>query len=377
MKVVTVDRLLVHQFDPFRPVPGGIDTCIRGLVKFAPPDFRFGIVGVDASGSFERLGRWHEVLIEDRTVQFFPVARLNPADQRRVVPHTVRIACGLARYRPVVEAEIVQTHRVDLGAFCLPFLRRRPYVQFLHIDGSDSLREGSDSHWKHLPVGYRLLERAVLPRAIDVVVFNDAGAERLKADNPETRSSPTWFDPQRFRPPGPDGIRARTSILWVGRVEPPKDPFLLLDVMERLPDHFQLTVVGDGTLAPEMQRRARELGVDARINFKGAVPKDEVADTMRTHGMLLMTSHYEGFPRAVVESLACGLPVITTPGGEPNGLVEDGINGLRASTRNAQELADLIVRSSEMTFPGCARSVAHLSADRVVADVLRTSRASA
>ena len=44
-------RLIVEQFDPERPKPGGIDTCIRGLLEFAPPDQDLAVVGVDAQSN--------------------------------------------------------------------------------------------------------------------------------------------------------------------------------------------------------------------------------------------------------------------------------------------------------------------------------------
>ena len=45
----TFDRLIIHQFDPLVTAPGGIDTCIRGLIRYAPETLRLGFVGVAAT----------------------------------------------------------------------------------------------------------------------------------------------------------------------------------------------------------------------------------------------------------------------------------------------------------------------------------------
>ena len=86
-----------------------------------------------------------------------------------------------------------------------------------------------------------------------------------------------------------------------------------------------------------------------------------------------MTSHYEGFPRAVVEGLASGLRVVTTQGGEPNGLVVDGKNGRRALGRSPEELAALVQSAGDIAPSDAVDSVSYLSAPRVVAEVLRTT----
>ena len=62
-QVETVDRLVVQQYDPLRPSTiGGIDTCLRGVLEYAPPDVSLAVVGVDESGARDiPLGRWQTV----------------------------------------------------------------------------------------------------------------------------------------------------------------------------------------------------------------------------------------------------------------------------------------------------------------------------
>ena len=241
---VTERRLIIEQHDPRRPSAGGVDTCIRGLLKYCPPGVQISIAGVDAIGG-ARLGRWMSVEADGVEVPFMPVARLYAGDQSRRVPHSLRLAWGLLRARRELRADTVQTHRLELGAVAQRLFRGTPHVQFLHIDGRDSFATGSDSIWKHVPRIYGRVERRVLPRSSDVVVFSSAGAGRLADMGRHVRFSPTWFDPEVFHPPPTPVHRASSPrVLWVGRIEPPKDPLLAADVMAALPPSATLTVVG-------------------------------------------------------------------------------------------------------------------------------------
>lgn len=74
-----------------------------------------------------------------------------------------------------------------------------------------------------------------------------------------------------------------------------------------------LDVVGDGNKLAEFKKLAVTLGVSDRVIFHGKVNHAEVIQLLQKADLFcLPTSHSEGFPRAVLEALACGLPVITT-----------------------------------------------------------------
>ena len=111
-----VDFLVVHQFDAARPSPGGIDTCIRGLVRYSPAGMTIAIVGVDSGATVagRRLGAWERHEIGGRDVWFLPVARLDPGNQSRHIPHSLRLMAGVVRYRErIPQARVVQAHRAD------------------------------------------------------------------------------------------------------------------------------------------------------------------------------------------------------------------------------------------------------------------------
>jgi glycosyltransferase involved in cell wall biosynthesis len=140
--------------------------------------------------------------------------------------------------------------------------------------------------------------------------------------------------------------------------------------MSLLPEKYTLTVAGTGTSLAAMELRASASPAAKRIRFLGAVPKSEIGTVMRNHDLMLMTSSFEGFSRSIVEGLACGLPVVTTPGGEPNGLVETGVNGARVGGYEPELFVSAVELASQASSATTVESVSRLSALTVVPDVL-------
>jgi hypothetical protein len=77
-----------YQADPVGVVPGGIDTFIRGLVKWAPQDLEFSLVGMTTEPDRRPVGRWTRCSLGRRDFDFFPVFIEDNAGGRSRVPLT-------------------------------------------------------------------------------------------------------------------------------------------------------------------------------------------------------------------------------------------------------------------------------------------------
>lgn len=375
------DRMIVHQFDPARPSPGGIDTCIRGLCRYAPAGNKLAIIGVDTSvdPKSDRCGKWERHNLGGDDFWFMPVVRLDPADQKRRIPHSLRLIAGLFRYRSRLKSSsVLQAHRMDTG-LALRLAFRRPLVYFVHTQESGLTGTTSDSMWRFAGKLHSALERFVSRGAKDVLVFNEDYARTVSNWNSKARFSPTWFDPGVIEPEA--GDRDLRRILWVGRVEEPKDPMLALRAFEELVqsesnEDWKLDVVGSGTLVDRVRNYASQSAVGDQISVHGRVSPEDVATMMARSGVFLMTSHegYEGYPRVLVEALASGDVAVVTPGADTGGLVRDGQNGFTANGREPSELAKLIRAASETCSSTAARrSVQHLEAPTVVGRIFKSA----
>jgi glycosyltransferase involved in cell wall biosynthesis len=362
-----IDRLIVHQFDPFSPRAGGVDTCISDMVAFAPEDTRLAIVGMTAESGV-RLGKWMQISHRGRDLQFMSVARFGAGPRRRV-PHSALLALGLARWRPDFPPAPVQVHRLDVAVALAKSNRmQHGYIQFIHNPhGRDQgvVGKGSDSFWRHAPWVYRRLE-STLAAADRVVVFSGAEARRLQEAGFAALPWQTWFDPQVFFPLPRTRRSGHLRLVVVGRLERQKDPLLALDVVAELDRRavpLECTFVGDGSMRAAMEARVDDLGIAHKVAFVGLKPRPEVASAMRDADVLLLTSHYEGSPRVVIEALATGTPVATAPEADTDCLIESGRTGCRADTRRVDDLAHAVIAARDTPSESCFTAVSGLRAD--------------
>jgi glycosyltransferase involved in cell wall biosynthesis len=107
------------------------------------------------------------------------------------------------------------------------------------------------------------------------------------------------------------------SLLTVGRLEPEKNPLLLAEALARLesehPGRFRLIWLGRGRLEHETLRRARELGVEHRLELRGYVPfGPDLLAVYRRANAFVHVSLTEGLPQVLIEAMAAGLPIVAT-----------------------------------------------------------------
>ena len=122
------------------------------------------------------------------------------------------------------------------------------------------------------------------------------------------------IDLDRFRPPPtPKPPGGPVVITCVARLEPVKNHRMLLEavaLLERRRADFRLRLVGDGPLRKRYQRLCRRLGIDDVVEFLGY--RDDIPMLLAESDIAVLTSLKEGIPRAVMEAMAMGLPVVAT-----------------------------------------------------------------
>ncbi|MHA0286121.1 glycosyltransferase [Mycobacterium sp. C3-094] len=249
----------------------------------------------------------------------------------------------------------------------------RRIAYFIHTQENGLAGATSDSFWRFAPTLHRRLERRVVRSASQVVVFNEQYADVVRHWNPRARASPTWFDPDLFVA-DESGMRDPHTVIWVGRLEIPKDPLLALAAFRSLSESapgmpWRLQLVGTGTLKDKVDEilNSSPPEIRERVRVHGRTPPGDVAQLMSQAGLLLMTSHpgYEGYPRVLVEALASGLPAVVTDGSDTGSLIVNGENGYVTSREPAQ-IAERLKDALHLSRSSARNSVAHLSAPEVI-----------
>jgi glycosyltransferase involved in cell wall biosynthesis len=108
---------------------------------------------------------------------------------------------------------------------------------------------------------------------------------------------------------------ATARLIHVASLNRVKDQATLLRALSRLAQQgidFQLDIVGDDTLAGEIQTLAGELGLSARVNFHGFLPQRLLRPLVEAAHLMILSSRHEAGPMAALEAAVAGVPTVGT-----------------------------------------------------------------
>lgn len=280
----------------------------------------------------------------------------------------------LTRFYPVLwrGCGVIKSNQVDGAAIALKAARRsgNKFIARCGYLLSDFMERehGMESHQAHTA---RTYEQQVFGAADRVVVttraMRDAVVQRYQVETGRVTIIPNYVDTNLFRP-NSDRRGSLRRIGFVGRLEKQKNPCALVDAVKGL--GLELVMVGNGSLAKSLQQQAEENGV--KIQFLGNVPHQKLPEILNSIDLFVLPSHYEGHPKALIEAMACGLPVLGagTPG--IRDLVRHGSTGWLCGTEASairagiQDLLSHPVQSAELGHNARQYVLGHFSLDQVV-----------
>jgi glycosyltransferase involved in cell wall biosynthesis len=221
---------------------------------------------------------------------------------------------------------------------------------------------GSDVYVAEKLTPARQVARTVFRRARAVTACSSDLARRaiaLGADPQRIEVVPYGVDIERFKPDGAarTELRARVGaadgrllLFSAGRLVKKKGFEYLIDAVASMPpaERPMLVLAGDGDLRGELEARATAAAINDSVRFLGNQTQDEVgrwlaaADVVAVPSVRDDSGNVDGLPNVVLEALASGTPLVTTPAGGIGSVVESGRTGLIVGERDPAGLAAAI-----------------------------------
>lgn len=268
------------------------------------------------------------------------------------------LTSGFAHYYLIRRSvEVMLGRGASAGSFLcllLSWIYSKPYV--VACQGSDILAVRN--------AFARLLQRAILIKA-DVVVTVSKDLKKVlvcKYMIPPQKIVvvPNGYDAEMVKRSHliQKGQRDRRQLVFIGRLEPVKDPITLLEafriLVPILPD-VRLVLAGKGSLINQLKHYVKKNTLEDRVHFTGKISHDDVFKVLSDSDLFVLSSLSEGLPNSIIEAMAMGKPVVATSVGGIPDVIVDGFNGLLVPPKSADKLAHNILYI--LTHPDIAEAL--------------------
>lgn len=295
--------------------------------------------------------RGHRIdLLCPREARIFEEARLIdvPVTPLPIGRKNLAGLAALYRWLSANDVDAVNTHSSTdswLTALALKLLKRSPpMMRTRHI--SAPIPRNSPTRWLYqnatrqiVTTGERLRQQL-----IDDNGYNSA----------RITSIPTGIDLNRYKPGDKGAARAALGLPADGRLigivatlRSWKGHRYLIDAFSQLDDDSaRLVIIGDGPMRETLQRHIAQLNLETRVTMPGN--QRDVLPWLHALDVFVLPSYAnEGVPQAIMQAMACRLPVVSTAVGSISEIIKDGQNGLFVEPRNSAALHRAIQRLIE------------------------------
>lgn len=265
-----------------------------------------------------------------------PIESLTDVDSSRPGRLNGRIAQALNQRIRAFQPDLVLANGGStLRYAALATLRTEPPMVYIAI--------GEPDYWIRSGPA-RIANRWMLRRATRVFAVCEATARQLRALEPSLAGKVdvtyTGVPDEMFRSRSGGDI-GPMRVVMLGSLSEEKDPLLALKSVAAVP-HAVIRFVGAGPLMDQVRSEAEKLGVGERVEMIGAV--DDVAPQLGWANVLLLTSHTEGLPAAILEAGASSVPAVAVDVGGVREAIVDEETGIVVQGRQAAALAGALTR---------------------------------
>jgi len=245
------------------------------------------------------------------------------------------------------EAEILSRHNILVGVkyftHCHDNMHQLRKLKINEIFSRKRLTEYYER--RHMMKQYEKCKNRFIAISKDTVeYFTSVLSEDLKGN---ITFLPNATDTNKFSKHCADYPTAQPlKLVNIGMFVPKKNQTFLLDVVLELNHRgipSELTLIGDGILRAELEKKVRSLGLESQIVFLGNI--NNVEEILWKSNLYVHSATYEPFGLVLIEGMAAGLPVVSLDGKGNRDIVINGVNGYLLETDDVKAFADRIVES--------------------------------
>lgn len=266
----------------------------------------------------------------------------------KLIIYILKVVSVIHKIRP----DIVQTKGImdAIPAYITKIFYHIPYTLTLHGNPRDSssnmigvpaLSNLTKSYWRHLPQfkaadeiislspdSYNFIlesfkrESAVIPNGVNIVNFTSDFSKRSDLNN-------------------------SFKIISVGMLNTMKGfeyAIKSMSIIIKMIPQAHLTIIGDGPLRDDHIKLIDENSLQNNITLVGKKPHHEIVDFLQKSHLFLLSSVSEGMPNALLEAMACGLPIVSTPVSISPEIINKWKNGYIVPYRDPDGIAEAVIR---------------------------------
>jgi glycosyltransferase involved in cell wall biosynthesis len=281
-------------------------------------------------------------------VQTFP---LDGFLRKSFMDHALR----LYRYLKIERIDVVQCFDFYSNLFAIPVARVAGVPVILAARREESTIKTPLQRW---------VQRKCYGFATGVIAnahsIREAVINEEHVDSHRVWAIPNGLDVQAFdeqtrkaKPSGTGSHGKELRIAVVASLRPEKGHGVFLGAVAILAPRYpdaEFLIAGDGPMRGQIETQIDQLGLQGRVHLLGAIRA--IPEFLKTLDCLVLPSvTNEGFPNAVMEAMAAGLPVVATDTGGTRDLVIDGDTGFVVRPKNVEELAarlETLCRDAEL-----------------------------
>lgn len=163
------------------------------------------------------------------------------------------------------------------------------------------------------------------------------------------RYAPPGVDATRFYPAPLRDLQKDPYILCVGRLDDPRKNIGLLlnaysNLSANLKGNVRMVLAGSAGPGPVFWERVTRLGLTGRVTFIRSPDETTLIKLYQAATVFALPSDEEGLGVVILEAMACGIPVVSTTSGGPDGIITDGHDGFLVGLDDANAMADKLTR---------------------------------